>query len=205
MLYEVITKKTHTTDVNHLAKLSVSEVSSSSATCFGYADGTLDVEVLGRAINNNLSTINWTRTNPAGWSLTGAVNDGTDRTVQNALTSGDYSVIVEDEYGCVATSLSVTISAPAEISASETITVITSYSIHYTKLYDAPDGVRNEQTERRLGHQVEATARQPAAPVQQATLPSPVPVDPDDDAGTQSDDSSPLVAADEDLIEKEWA
>jgi len=63
---------------------------------------------------------------------------------------------------------------------------------------------RNEQTERRLGHQVEAMAGQPGQP---AALPMPVlptvptPAVAIDDSQTQS---YPLVAADEDLIEKEW-
>lgn len=64
---------------------------------------------------------------------------------------------------------------------------------------------RNEQTERRLGQRVETAAQAPAAPA--ASLPAPVPPIVDDavaKATQQSDDDLPQVAADDDLIEKEW-
>lgn len=64
------------------------------------------------------------------------------------------------------------------------------------------DGRRNEQTERRLGHQVEAVSQAPAQPPA-SSLPAPV-VTSSDDVTTTASDDTPLVAADEDLIEKEW-
>lgn len=63
----------------------------------------------------------------------------------------------------------------------------------------------NEQTERRLGHQVEAMIQAP--PLSPATaLPAPVAPVPPTNSPTQTvvSDDTPLVAADEDLIEKEW-
>lgn len=65
------------------------------------------------------------------------------------------------------------------------------------------DGHRNEQTERRLGHQVEAVAQAPLTPAPASSLPAPV-VPTDDDAQAVVSDDSPMIAADEDLIEKEW-
>ena len=62
----------------------------------------------------------------------------------------------------------------------------------------------NEATERRLGHQVEAASQIPAQPPA-SSLPAPVvtpsPAQPQDDNPTSQ---APLVAGDEDLIEKEW-
>lgn len=65
------------------------------------------------------------------------------------------------------------------------------------------DRVR-EQAERHLGQRVESVATTPAVP-QLPTLPAPVVTQNDDDnSATGTDDDMPLVAADEDLIEKEW-
>lgn len=64
------------------------------------------------------------------------------------------------------------------------------------------DPRRNEQTERRLGQHIEAAAQLPQLP----TLPAPVVVA-DSMATVQAPDpvaANPLVAADDDLIEKEW-
>lgn len=65
-------------------------------------------------------------------------------------------------------------------------------------------GRRNEATERRLGQQVESIAQAPVTPVL-PSLPQPV-VDTSTAATqpTQGITTSPVVAADEDLIEKEW-
>ncbi len=64
---------------------------------------------------------------------------------------------------------------------------------------------RNEQTERWLGHQVEATAQAPAQPAASMALPAPVLADPvQSDDGAIATGVTPLVAADDDLIEKEW-
>lgn len=63
----------------------------------------------------------------------------------------------------------------------------------------------NEATERRLGHQVEAAAQFPAQ-LPASSLPAPVapaPIQPTDDANAIQA-VTPLVAGDEDLIEKEW-
>ncbi len=64
---------------------------------------------------------------------------------------------------------------------------------------------RNEQAERRLGQQVEIAAQRPVAPSGGTVLPAPVA---QDDATVvsqpQTTDDMPLVAADDDLIEKEW-
>lgn len=62
---------------------------------------------------------------------------------------------------------------------------------------------RNEETERRLGQRVEVATQQ-QAPVQAATLPVPVVGQQSDDSSVVQDDDAPMVAADEDLIEKEW-
>lgn len=64
---------------------------------------------------------------------------------------------------------------------------------------------RNEQTERRLGQSVEIAAQQQGAPAQYTTLPPPVTIPQSDDSvTTPADDNTPMVAADDDLIEKEW-
>lgn len=62
---------------------------------------------------------------------------------------------------------------------------------------------RNEQVEQRLGHTVETVAN-PA--VQMPVLPMPQPVTTDDSTASQpaATDDTPLVAGDDDLIEKEW-
>lgn len=66
------------------------------------------------------------------------------------------------------------------------------------------EGRRNEQVERRLGHQVEAASQAPAQPAPTA-LPAPVDPNATDDSTVQSpSDDTPIVAADEELIEKEW-
>jgi hypothetical protein len=53
--------------------------------------------------------------------------------------------------------------------------------------------------------QEQAQQAAPAAPQPTPiSLPTPVPVADDNQAATQSDDDLPAVAADEDLIEKEW-
>ena len=67
-----------------------------------------------------------------------------------------------------------------------------------------PDGRRNEQTERRLGQHVESAAIQPAQTTRAASLPVPVAAQSDDDTATTVSDDMPIIAADEDLIEKEW-
>lgn len=63
---------------------------------------------------------------------------------------------------------------------------------------------RNEATERRLGHLVEASAQQPFVPSTSMALPVPVVADDQQQASTLPQTAAPLVAADEDLIEKEW-
>lgn len=66
-----------------------------------------------------------------------------------------------------------------------------------------PGDHRNEQVERRLGQHVESAASQPTPAT---SLPAPVATqsdDDDDDTASASDDT-PIVAADEDLIEQEW-
>lgn len=65
---------------------------------------------------------------------------------------------------------------------------------------------RNEQTERRLGHYVESAAQQNNPGSSTAAMALPVPVQAKSDDDSQSDDTTatPIVAADEDLIEKEW-
>lgn len=69
-----------------------------------------------------------------------------------------------------------------------------------------PGGRRNEQIERRLGQHIESASNQPAVPpAQTASLPAPVvAVQSDDDAASTVSDDMPIIAADEDLIEKEW-
>lgn len=65
------------------------------------------------------------------------------------------------------------------------------------------DGQRSEQSERRLGHQVEAATQVPPQSFPAVSLPAPV----DDNAAADpaiASDDTPIVAADEDLIEKEW-
>ncbi|NCU38450.1 hypothetical protein EOL96_05340 [Candidatus Saccharibacteria bacterium] len=66
-----------------------------------------------------------------------------------------------------------------------------------------PGDHRNEQVERRLGQHVESVAAQPP---QVTSLPAPVTQvqSDDDDTASASNDDTPLVAADEDLIEQEW-
>lgn len=65
-------------------------------------------------------------------------------------------------------------------------------------------GIRNEATERRLGHSVEAASQLPAQPPVGA-LPTPViTAQPQDDTTDNDSTQTPLAAADEDLIEKEW-
>ncbi len=63
---------------------------------------------------------------------------------------------------------------------------------------------RNEATERRLGHLVEASAQQPFVPSTSMALPVPVVADDQQQASTLPQTAAPLVASDEDLIEKEW-
>lgn len=74
-------------------------------------------------------------------------------------------------------------------------------SLQGTEVYHG----RNEAVERRLGHNAESAPQM--APPPAAALPTPV-VAPDDTTTTSDspapDQSTPLVAADEDLIEKEW-
>lgn len=62
---------------------------------------------------------------------------------------------------------------------------------------------RNEQRERQIGQNVEAVAQQPQQPVV-SSLPAPVAVDDTTQIVTPSTNATPLVAADDDLIEKEW-
>lgn len=63
---------------------------------------------------------------------------------------------------------------------------------------------RNEQVERGLARRVEVAAQMPAQ-VPASALPAPVPVsDPQAVDDSQISSPAPLVAADEDLIEKEW-
>lgn len=62
---------------------------------------------------------------------------------------------------------------------------------------------RNEALERRLGHQVEAASQPP--PLSPASaLPTPVGAPAPAQPQVVSDSAAPLVAGDEDLIEKEW-
>ena len=67
-----------------------------------------------------------------------------------------------------------------------------------------PDGQRERAVER-AGEQVrQVTHAQPPAPVQPVTqLPTPVQT-PADDTTNAADDDMPTVAADDELIEKEW-
>ena len=64
----------------------------------------------------------------------------------------------------------------------------------------------NEQTERRISQQFEAPSHEPLAPPVSTTLPPPIlpPVASDNSSQPILSDDSPIVAADEDLIEKEW-
>lgn len=72
-------------------------------------------------------------------------------------------------------------------------------------LETAAEGGRNEQTERRLGQRVEGAVQQQSASAQSMALPSPVAIPQSDDDSAQTDDTAtPMVAADDDLIEKEW-
>lgn len=61
---------------------------------------------------------------------------------------------------------------------------------------------RNEQAERQMGQRIEAVAQSPVVP-QLPTLPPPV-VDNTTQILPVVDPTSPSVAADDDLIEKEW-
>lgn len=63
---------------------------------------------------------------------------------------------------------------------------------------------RNEQTERRLGQQVETMVQTPSV-TPATTLPIPVSASSTSSpALSTASDDTPLIAADEDLIEKEW-
>ena len=62
---------------------------------------------------------------------------------------------------------------------------------------------RNEALERRLGQQVESASQLPAQP-SAASLPAPVSLPLPASSDDSDDNAAPLVAADEDLIEKEW-
>lgn len=66
------------------------------------------------------------------------------------------------------------------------------------------DGRRNEQTERRIGQHIEGAASHLQQSQQATTLPAPMVTGQDDTAAAPAADDSPIVAADEDLIEKEW-
>lgn len=66
-----------------------------------------------------------------------------------------------------------------------------------------PEQGRQSGAERAPEHAAQAQASVAAQSVSPVTLPSPVPVVNDDAAKTATDDN-PAVAADEDLIEKEW-
>jgi hypothetical protein len=67
----------------------------------------------------------------------------------------------------------------------------------------SPEQERGSGAERAPEHAAQAQASMAAQSVSPVTLPTPVPVADDDAAKTLSDDN-PAVAADEDLIEKEW-
>lgn len=62
---------------------------------------------------------------------------------------------------------------------------------------------RNEALERRLGQQVESASQLPAQP-SAASLPAPVSLPLPASSDDSDNNAAPLVAADEDLIEKEW-
>ncbi len=114
---------TKSVTVGQLAEFAVSLVDSEDITCNDGADGRIEIEITGRAINESTSTINWTRTSPAGWSVSGAVNDGTtDLKELTGLEAGTYTINVSDQFGCDATTLVEVLSEPAVITASHTVT-----------------------------------------------------------------------------------
>ncbi len=114
---------TKSVTVGQLAVFTVSLVDSNDITCNEGNDGSIEIGITGRAINESTSTINWTRTSPAGWSVTGTVNDGTtDLKEQTGLEAGTYTINVSDQFGCDATALVEVLSEPAAITASHTVT-----------------------------------------------------------------------------------
>ena len=100
--------------VGQLAQFSVKLVDSNNITCNTGDDGSIEVEIDGRVIDETLATINWTRTNPAGWSASGSVDA---LKLQNILEAGTYTINVSDKFGCDATSLVEVLTEPAAITA----------------------------------------------------------------------------------------
>ncbi|MGQ1786549.1 PKD domain-containing protein [Saccharicrinis sp. GN24d3] len=101
--------------INQLAEISVVEVSSKNITCYDGHDGEIEVAISGRAIDEANSTVNWTRTNPVGWSTSGAFSAEKS---QVDLYAGTYTISVKDKNGCDAMPLSVVLTKPADITSS---------------------------------------------------------------------------------------
>ncbi|WP_066632285.1 PKD domain-containing protein [Labilibacter marinus] len=114
---------TYVVDITQPNELVINTVSVSDPTCNAIGDGSIEVEITGHAINVATSTITWSRSNPLGWSVSGAVNDGTtDMRAQSGLFAGEYTISVLSDQGCVATSTPITLTNPTAITATETIT-----------------------------------------------------------------------------------